>query len=191
MEEQQPAVRVYAPLKALQGIETPELPFMEARAGLAVDNWIGMPVAPQQIKVAPGHSTTLVLADDVEFPKRSYSFSQGSAPKHIILIANTIRLTGHVTFFLQGRNGSTLEERSGGHVTIISRHFICEKGGLLYIASYGQSPSGGAGGHGGNINLVVEQADVQQSIDARLDAISEYMPLAVCRRETRIGKRAA
>jgi len=114
-----------------------------------VDNWITTgSVAPTSIQIKPGakeKAVTVILASEIELGDRVYETKgRRNSPRNVILVADTIRITGPVTFDLSGYDldasstiGHTLKDRSGGDLILLARNFVCEPNGKLIFRSSG------------------------------------------------------
>ena len=118
-----------------------------------VDNWIDTgSVAPNSIQSKrenPGDTmlkpVTVILASELELGNQVYETKgRHSAPRNVVLVADTIRITGPVTFDLSGydvdassKKGLSLLDRSGGDLVILARNFVCEANGKLIFRSSG------------------------------------------------------
>lgn len=124
-------------------------------------DWIGMgSEAPASI---PGERErggsvmpiTVVLASEIELGHQVYDTKgrgnvSRNVPRNVVLVADTIRITGPVTFDLSGddldrssKRGARLLDRSGGDLILLARSFVCEANGKLIFRSSG-GENGGA-----------------------------------------------
>ncbi len=120
-----------------------------------VDNWIRSgSVAPASIRIRPGakeKAVTVILAAEIELGGHQVYDTNGrhTAPRNVVLVADTIRITGPVTFDLSGHDmdpgstaGHTLADRSGGDLVVLARNLVCEPNGkLIFRSSGGRGPS--------------------------------------------------
>ncbi|MEM9555840.1 MAG: hypothetical protein AAGC60_16415 [Acidobacteriota bacterium] len=98
-------------------------------------------------------SVTVILAGDLTLGDATYRFAARQIARHVILVADRLRLAGTTVFDLSGRAldarrrlGMDLLDRSGGDLVIAARDLVVEDGGRLVLRS-----AGGRGPHQVNI----------------------------------------
>lgn len=89
-------------------------------------------------------TTTIIIADEIDLGKNTYSTLDRSSPRNIIIVANKLTLNDKVEFDLSGRNydhksqfGLDLNDRSGGDLLILTNELICGDNGKLEFRSNG------------------------------------------------------
>jgi hypothetical protein len=104
---------------------------LTADAPFSIEDWFGEHTARLQIGGPTSKSTVVVIADDLDLGDRQYNYLKGTAPKNIIIIADTLRLSGVVQIDLSGKASANVEKRSGGQLMIFARHVICAEGAKI------------------------------------------------------------